>query len=546
MPVGRRWQRLQRNLPLLFQLIAAILLSLLIAGADLPSERTRRHFTIILDDSASMLAGERESAGDTVRKDLENWADPGDRFTVVAAGEAATLVAGPFADHEQMVRGLKDWNPRATRCDLPRAVELATRFLTEGAPEVLFATDEPLASPRPGLAVHAVGQPLENVAIDYADRAPDGPERDRIHAVIRLYGSLARRTTLDIKAGDEVLARRELELEPGVPVSLAFPTGRIAETIRLELPGDTLAIDNLALLAPLERKVVSVAGVDLGAADMPLRRAVAAIPESAMIDDSTQARLVFTAVRDYQPTGAQIRAVVLPPSDTQADRAIEGRDIVAVPGHPATDALPLEGVVWAAASDFPRETRELLYNRDLTLLSASDLGADRATYRLNLVAGRSNVFRQTGWPVLVQGLIEETRDALPGMGRTNVRAGQDIEMRLPVRGDLAKRFELRKMDGASNRVVETWAEAPRAIPAPAPGLYRITQGGKAPLAEFAVNFFASAESDLRPRATRRADLKALAAQDIDKGESSRLVYYLLLAGILASAALAWIFQDISR
>ncbi len=55
-PVGSRWTRLQQSLSLLFQVLTATLVSLLIAGLDLPHQETTAHYTIVLDDSVSMLA----------------------------------------------------------------------------------------------------------------------------------------------------------------------------------------------------------------------------------------------------------------------------------------------------------------------------------------------------------------------------------------------------------------------------------------------------------------------------------------------------------
>ena len=56
LPTGRRFDRLLRSLSLWCQLLAALLMSLIIAGLDLPDKSRIRHHTVILDDSVSMQA----------------------------------------------------------------------------------------------------------------------------------------------------------------------------------------------------------------------------------------------------------------------------------------------------------------------------------------------------------------------------------------------------------------------------------------------------------------------------------------------------------
>src|SRR5690606_13385221 len=55
-PSGRRFERLRSSLPLIFQILAALLLTLLLAGFDVPLKKSARHYAIILDDSVSMQA----------------------------------------------------------------------------------------------------------------------------------------------------------------------------------------------------------------------------------------------------------------------------------------------------------------------------------------------------------------------------------------------------------------------------------------------------------------------------------------------------------
>src|SRR5690606_40820235 len=60
-PYSPLFRSLRGSLPLLFQLLAALLLALLLAGFDIPLKKAARHYSIILDDSVSMQARDRKS-----------------------------------------------------------------------------------------------------------------------------------------------------------------------------------------------------------------------------------------------------------------------------------------------------------------------------------------------------------------------------------------------------------------------------------------------------------------------------------------------------
>src|SRR4051794_33398036 len=93
LPAGRRLDRLIRSLPLLFQLLAALVLSLLIAGMDWPTRLQARHFTVIADDSISMQArAHNTSSAERAVSAATGWAHDSDRFTLVAAGARPHLM----------------------------------------------------------------------------------------------------------------------------------------------------------------------------------------------------------------------------------------------------------------------------------------------------------------------------------------------------------------------------------------------------------------------------------------------------------------------
>ncbi|HPS03605.1 MAG TPA: hypothetical protein PLA90_18885, partial [Candidatus Sumerlaeota bacterium] len=166
----------------------------------------------------------------------------------------------------------------------------------------------------------------------------------------------------------------------------------------------------------------------------------------------------------------------------------------------------------------------------------------QAFYHFNLLWDRTNLFRQAAWPILAQGIIEECRDAIPGMDRTNFRAGESVVLNVEPGAGLANRFEL-KRDGEAIASYET---PPEALTDLTVGDYALVQDGQADLARFRVNLFAPGESDLRAVAPNTASLEALVANRVNRTETNKALFLGLVMLTILMTGLSWIFQDISQ
>lgn len=549
MPVGRRFDRFQRNLPLLFQLLAALLLSLLLAGFDIPKEDTRRHYALIVDDSASMQAGGAESAAAKARELVTEWARGGDRFTLIAAGLRPRIIAGPFAEKAELLGALGRWAPEEPGCDIEGALGLASKFLT-GDEKILFLTDDEAAARAyaPRLEIAALGKARENAAIQFADRIRAGAGKDRIVVTMGAYskGAGARTVAFSASVEGKAFLKREVRLEPQKPVSQTFETTEISRPIELALGEDALAIDNSAVLAPVAVKTVRAAVLALGDATDPVTKALRAVPNVALSEAVPQADLVFTAARDYAPSPRNRRLGLFPylsdlDSSKTQPRLAEGRAVVIDRRHPATAGLELGGVLWpfVSATRAAGARTPLLAIQGTPLLWFEPLSGGRGQYRFNLLWDRTNLFRQAAWPVLVQGIVEECRDAIPGLARANFRVGETVALNVESSGTLAGRYELLR-DGAAHAKYETLPEALSGLPA---GGYELRQDGRAALARFQVNFFAPGESDLRAMSERKPDLGQLVSASVRHAEPNKALFLGLALLLIVATALSWAFQD---
>ncbi len=548
LPAGAKWKRIVANLPLFFELLAALLLSLLIAGIDIPRETSRNHYTIVLDDSASMSAApDGKSFASRAVKAIQDWAPENGRYTVVRCGLTADLLAGPFAEWSEAEEALMEWHPESAGCNQSAGINLATKFQVEGG-RVLFVTDEAPVREEPdsGTLVMAVGESADNIAIEFADRSRMPENIDRIYVTVKAYTALQKDTTLRAVAEGRELNRQDLTFEAGEQKSFHFDTRATDQVVRLTIDDDTVAFDNSVRLTPLRPKVV---GVTLRVPEVmiePLSRAVKAVPRTVIAPSIDQANLIFTTERDWPESPAVVRVVQVPTEKAPAAGATTGNVIILANRYePLTQSLPLEGLIWSFTKSLetPAESRNLLSFDDATLLAYQPMGFRRGKYYLDLNAAASNVAEQPAWPILIKGLIDETRRVMPGMSRTNFRVGEDIPLSLTQPPGAEVNMQIVR-DG---EIVDSLDRMPPSLVGLDAGIYEIrgAQSGEIET-RFAVNLFTPPESDIRASSNNEPDLDTLEPESQQRQERNMPLFFLLLILITGAIGAAWIFQDSSR
>lgn len=540
LPIGGRFQRLTKSLSLLFQLLAALILALLAAGLDFPREASLRHYSVILDDTLSMQAG---SVG-RAREMLTAWAPTKARFTLIGAGLRPRMIAGPYATRDEMTVALAGWVPEAPACSLDEAVSLASKF-SAATEKLLIVTDRPGAAGiyADSAVIAGVGLAQPNAGIEFADRQRVTLEKDRVTVRVRLWDGAAGEVQMRAFIGEQTIFDQVLACEPGRAQSVAFDTGSLDSTIRLELDADALTPDNEAWLAPVAIKTVVVGLDGLEGRDEYFRRAAEAVPYTSVVNRPHGANLVFTTRSGALPSPAPAHVCALPdPFLTVEAGLTQGRLIWLDRRDPIVENLTLEGALWAYDADsepLPGEIA-LAASGDFPLLAAVDSAGGRRRYRMNLLIDRTNLFTHTAWPAMMQRMVEACREALPGPVRSNFRLGETVRLNL-VAGPIEGGYKL-MCDGAEADAFET---PPEALAEPAAGQWTLEGGGKT-LAHFCVNRFVPEESDLRSCAALALDAGALDSGAVRHAEMNRPLYYGLLLLLIVLVALSWVCQDISR
>lgn len=545
-PTGRRWRRLERSWTLLGQLFVALLLSLLIAGLDLPREVERRHFVVLLDDSVSMQAGREETSADRARRVIRDWAQAEDRFTAIAAGDRARVIAGPFADRMELHQALETWTPESAGADLLQAVELAVNFSTE-AGKLLFVSDQipPEGTLTETIEVAAVGRADPNVGITLGDRVRRDASTDWIQFVVHAFSDEPQRLTVRAQSLSQALFQQDLTLQPGESQRLSFETRSVDEPIEIILDEDVLAPDNRIVLEPVSLKVVRVAQVGLTGDPGPLFKAVGAIPHAQFVADPGEADLVFSFDSSYQPTANNRQCVYLPAAalDEQQLKTVKGNEVIVARDHRVVENLSLDGVLWTyqaqAVPDFVDQ--EILVHRGMILLGQELTESPSEPVRIwfNLVWDRTNLFKQPAWPMLVQAFVESTRILIPGPSRTNLRVGEPVYLNLAPVNQSAWILE------QNGQAIDRFDIAPTVLTDLSRGRYRIRGEDGSVVAAFAVNLFAPSESDLTGASSRQADFSVLVGDEWSRRELNPVVFYTLLIIIISLVAALWYSQQTS-
>ncbi|HEX3135373.1 MAG TPA: hypothetical protein VHX44_17545, partial [Planctomycetota bacterium] len=234
---------------------------------------------------------------------------------------------------------------------------------------------------------------------------------------------------LELRRGDQVVAKQGLCLEDGVPATLAFPlTGDAAADLILALTGpDPLTPDDqIALIAPPP----SVVLVRLAPNEKPIaavKRALGAIHGVRVVDDPLTP--VHLQVGGDQPAQAGTwtlrfrtgnAAPVLGPFLTRRD-------------HPTLGGLDFTGVLWTGglkSALLTGTSSPLVEAGSEILVSEERRGRDRDLI-LHVDLATSGLTNHPVWPALMANVIAARRASLPGVRQPNLLPGQDQLVVLP-------------------------------------------------------------------------------------------------------------------
>lgn len=489
---GVKVQRVQ--FPLIF-LLELLILALLVTAATGPRWQfgvNLRPLVVVLDDSASMLAvTDGKTSRDRAIESLGNSLRSGQflNLRIVIAGANPRLAGPSLGLNEDLAATLQEWTSQAATSDLPAAIAFAREIARDDA-LILVLTDHPATdgfNDSPRLKWHSFGHASPNSAFVNAARSSSGG-KDRVLLEVASFALADRKAELRITAGEKLIRKTTLDLATNVSrrIVLNLPTGTPA--IIAALGDDVLAADNsVQLFAPVRKRVRVAVKVSDASFAASLNRVIDTTGLRSEIKSSPQ--IVFHDTPGI-PAGTNTWSVRL--ISSEAAEPLTGPFVVDS-SHPAANGLSLGGTIWAAAAltNDPGYLSLITSDRRPLLAVRRDL-IGRQRLILNFTPQVSTVQQTPNWPVLFWNLLSWRRAEMPGLEEVNYRIGTDVRIR--TQGDS---ILLTHPDGSVDELGV--GEGEIIAPSQIPGHYRASAADGE--WEYAVNFMAPSESDLRFAAT---------------------------------------------
>ena len=544
---GRTRERLPITASLICELLAALVLSLVLADPRWGNLGKVVHLVVVLDNSASMSSRppglEEKSFRDAAIDELDRRAKQlprGSVVTVLRTARRPEMLAGPAVPWEEAKPKLDEWRPALPKHDFQPTWDLASQLAAETG-ELLFLTDvvpdEKVATPKL-MEIVSVGRALENVSISAARWDFDSQTaKGRVFLRLSNHGKRGANVRVAGSVGERIIFQENVTLAAGVSspleVEVAGGLGRLS--ITTENIGDGLPLDNrIELIEPKVRTLhVSLALSKDSPALKAVQRALRGIP-NVTLTDTASAELIIAPAQPLPPSRRELAWLGIGPFDSSEPARKASQDIVGPyvleKQNPLLDGLTLSGVVWGGVQPLKLDVAPIITAGQNPLLSRLN-GTRTTAYLLNLDFARTNLGESPDWPILLSNLIELRRDNLPGLRRWNYRLNEEIRFRLiedapstttaATSGDAsAKNAERETELPESSRPLllvhhgqkRSLARAPivEVPPLEEADVYTILDGDRL-IGEFAVNFFDSEESTLTDLRPGRRDPKEEAA-----------------------------------
>jgi len=502
---GRRRERLPITRSLILELLAALLISLLLADPRSNESMTRNHLVIVLDDSASMAAvssGEssRERAIEWIRKQ-EEALGRGGVVSVLQSGLRPTLLAGPRAEWPDMLTMLKDWQPQAPAHDFASAWDLGAQLAGEEG-RFVFLTDrlpdEDVPIPE-RMETISFGRKLGNVAITTA-RWMFEAETGEGTIYVRLvnFGDEEKSVKLSGVSGESNVIQESVQLAPRRETALQWtvPGGLGELRFTAEAENDPLKIDHELVLIEPEVRVVTVA-ITLPSdhsAYEPIQRILGILPR-AQVGDPGEADLIVAPAADSPPAERTLWWLGMGPIDPatvdETGKMLVGPYLVEKQ-HPLMNEIVLGGVVWGGVQPSPEGLTPLI-SAGSNFLLGQMTGSAANAFTMNIDLARSNLTESPDWPIFWTNLVEQCRNSQPGFRRWNFHLEESIPLTLDPAALDAENDLLLVHDGTEKSLIRM--ESIEIPPRREVGLYTV-KDGEEEIGTFAVNFFDRDESDL--------------------------------------------------
>jgi len=352
-------RRLQANLLLFLQILAALALALALARPYLPViSGSAPEMALLIDTSASMGARQDGSSRLEVARDqarrLVREAPAGAQILLASHDRTARVLLPFTRDRSAALRALDALEVRQVAADGRAGWALAASLLASRPEvEVFLLGDQPPEAPPPSrLTWIECGRPAANVGLVALRAARDRDGTFALVVGVRNYGPRPEQRELELRRGGMLLAARRVGLPAGGRDTLGFrlpASGSDLLEARL-LGSDALAVDDRAWTI-LPGRVVHSARV-VGPRNLFAERALAAIPglELTRSENPQGAGLVLWQGEAPWPLPPGVHILLRPPAAWRRGEPLAQAFTLQPEQTPLLDEVPLADLAVAGVT----------------------------------------------------------------------------------------------------------------------------------------------------------------------------------------------------
>lgn len=433
---GRTRKPIRSSLSLWLQLLAATLLTVLLAGPQTLKSTGEKEILIVLDSAYSLQTrlSQDKTVANQIRAAVNTRLVAGRRYTVIEHGATPRLLTARAAGMTEARRALAEWQPAQPRANWQATFRLLELWDLDRCTLWVFTDSKTDAWKRiASVELTGLGGTADNLAIVEANRIRlPGTGQERLRASIHNFQTGRAAGELHVRAGNQVVARQTFTIAAGSAWTFTTDLPETNTPYVLEIPDDALPFDNRVHLAPLLQPPVEVLFDFNDAALATLwRNVIAAVAPTYRVGTNTSTLILSDSPRWL--TDETVSACVLVCAAGSTDAKLYRPPFLSETQHPL-----LRGLDWAgcllAIGQWPGAT----VSSQLARVSAREVavltelpGRGSRRFELHADLAKSNLAKQPAFPILAQNAVEIARSFQPGLRTPNLRFGERLEFRLP-------------------------------------------------------------------------------------------------------------------
>ncbi len=466
----------QLPLPLLFfiELLIFILIGFAAATPFILSKDKAYPLWIILDDSYSMRAGDKNSAKSkgelAIIKEVNRINGRTVRF--ILAGSDINTIGGDIKSNEELKKIFSQWKCASIKSSLVESIGFVKQ-LGGNISTIMVITDQP---PLDNKLIHnnvlwkSFGKSTSNIAfVNVARTSYQDKERCLFEiANISTEPRQIKFKTLYSLNGVEQKSMKILTMQANETKKIIMSIPYKSSALFATLDDDELDIDNSIVVLPNRGKPITIK-LDFANEQFKglVEKAIKSINKTINVTENPQ--LLFTD-KQFPPKVTEnldwIYQFIIDKKPTPyVGPFIQNKS------HPLLNGIDMGGIIWASGKNEKIEGNPIISAGSIPLLTDIKKPHGQHHILLRFNPDYSNLHNTPNWPILIWNAINWRLSTSPGIRKFNYRLGENIDIITDLNNSKQTTFSIIKPDKTTinfNKSIEKFRYNPKQI-----GIYQV-------------------------------------------------------------------------